>query len=197
MKLPVTASQTVGPFYHYALERPQWTDLAKFGAKGEKILVVGRILDGDRKPCPDAFLELWQANAAGRYNHPDDRQDKPVDPRFVGFGRASADAKGNYGFVTIRPGAVPGRGNAMQAPHIAVNLFARGLLKHLVTRIYFDDQAEANEADPVLGAIDDPAQRRTLIAKRVKPTKRGRALLPTYRFDVILQGAGETAFLEI
>jgi len=197
MKLPLTASQTVGPFYHYALDRPQWTDLTRYGAKGEKIRVTGRILDGDGKPCPDAFLELWQANAEGRYNHPADDQDKKLDPRFVGFGRVGADAKGKYSFVTIRPGAVPGRGNAMQAPHIAVNLFARGLLKHVATRIYFPDHAEANEADPVLGAIDDPAQRATLIARRAKPTKVGRAMLPTYRFDIVLQGPGETAFLDI
>jgi len=197
MKLPVTGSQTVGPFYHYALERPDWADLTRGGARGEKIRIEGRVLDGDGQPCPDAFLEVWQANAAGRYNHPDDRQDKKLDPKFIGFGRVLTDARGRYGFTTIRPGPVPGRGNAMQAPHIAVNLFARGLLKHVATRIYFPDRAEANESDPVLGLIDDPGQRATLIARPAKPSKLGRALLPTFRFDVVLQGKGETVFLEI
>lgn len=196
MKLPVTGSQTVGPFYHFALERPDWADLTRHGARGDKIRIEGRILDGDGKPCPDAFIEVWQANAAGRYAHPEDRQDKKLDSRFVGFGRVFADAKGRYGFTTIRPGRVPGRGNALQAPHIAVNVFARGLLKHLVTRIYFADQGEANEADPVLGAIDDPGQRATLIARSARPTKLGRATVATYRFDIVLQGKGETAFLE-
>lgn len=198
MKLPLTGSQTVGPFYHYALDRPDWADLTRNGAKGEKIRIEGTILDGDGAPCPDAFLEVWQANAAGRYSHPDDRQeDKKLDPKFLGFGRVSPDAKGRYGFTTIRPGAVPGRGNALQAPHIAVNVFARGILKHLVTRIYFPDFAEANEADPVLGAIDDAAHRATLVAKRGKPKKIGGVAMPVYRFDVILQGAGETAFFDL
>lgn len=197
MKLPVTGSQTVGPFYHYALDRPEWSDLTRHGARGEKIRIEGRILDGERKPCIDAFLEVWQANAAGRYAHPEDRQNKKPDPKFIGFGRVFTDTKGRYAFTTVRPGPVPGRGNAMQAPHIAVNLFGRGLLKHLATRIYFPDCAEANEADPVLGLIDDPKQRATLVAQPAKPTRLGRAILPTFRFDVILQGEGETAFLEI
>jgi protocatechuate 3,4-dioxygenase alpha subunit len=197
MKLPLTGSQTVGPYYHFGLAQPDWADLTRHGARGEKIRIEGRILDGDRKPCHDAFLEVWQANADGRYNHPEDRQDKKLDPKFIGFGRVFTDAKGRYAFTTIRPGAVPGRGNAMQAPHIAVTVFARGLLKHLATRIYFPDRAEANEADPVLGLIDDPGQRATLIARPAKPTRVRRELLPTFRFDVILQGEGETAFLEI
>ncbi|MCK6452677.1 MAG: protocatechuate 3,4-dioxygenase subunit alpha [Alphaproteobacteria bacterium] len=193
-RLIPTCSQTVGPFYHFALARPEWSNLARKGAKGRKMHVEGRVLDGDGKPCRDAFLELWQANAAGRYNHPDDMQDKPLDAGFVGFGRALTDAKGCYRFTTIMPGPVPGRGNALQAPHIAVNVFARGILKHLATRIYFADQQEANAADPVLGLVHDPARRATLIARPAKP---GRDKVPVYRFDIRLQGDGETVFFDV
>jgi protocatechuate 3,4-dioxygenase alpha subunit len=186
-----TPSQTVGPFFHDALERPAWADLTAAGASGEKIRVEGRILDGDRTAVSDAFLEIWQANAAGRYAHEEDQQDKARDPHFRGFGRVFTDVEGRYGFTTIRPGRVAGRGNAPQAPHISVAIFARGLLKQLTTRIYFADQSAANEADPVLSAIDDAAIRRTLLAAPVE------SALPTYRFDIILQGEGETAFFEV
>ncbi|HJU17494.1 MAG TPA: protocatechuate 3,4-dioxygenase subunit alpha [Stellaceae bacterium] len=191
-KLIPTPSQTVGPFFHLALDRPEWSDLTRDGPAGERIAVTGRVLDGDGAPVADACLELWQANAAGRYAHPEDtQQDKPLDPNFRGFGRVSTDADGCFRFVTIRPGAVPGRGNAWQAPHIAVTVFARGLLKQLVTRIYFADE-KANATDPVLSAIADPDVRATLIARRTEA-----ADLPTYRFDIVLQGAGETAFFEV
>jgi protocatechuate 3,4-dioxygenase alpha subunit len=191
-KLIATPSQTVGPFFHLALDRPEWADLTRDGAAGERIAVTGRVLDGDGAPVADACLELWQANAAGRYAHPEDtRQDKPLDPHFRGFGRVSTDAQGRFRFVTIRPGPVPGRGNAWQAPHIAVAVFARGLLRQLVTRIYFADEP-ANESDPVLSAIADPAVRATLIARRSEAAEP-----PTYRFDIILQGVGETAFFDI
>lgn len=188
-----TPSQTVGPFYHYALDRPAWADLTADGASGEKIRIEGRILDGDGAPVFDAFLEIWQANAAGRYAHPEDRQDKPLDPKFRGFGRVGTDAEGRFRFTTIRPGRVPGRGNTLQAPHINIAIFGRGLLKQLTTRLYFADQAEANEGDPVLSAIDDPVARKTLLAA---PVPAG-GVIPTYRFDIILQGDGETAFFEI
>jgi protocatechuate 3,4-dioxygenase alpha subunit len=191
-RLIPTPSQTVGPFFHLALDRPAWADLAPAGAKGERIVVEGRVTDGDGAPVADACLELWQANAAGRYAHPDDTQpDKPLDPNFRGFGRVSTDAEGRYRFTTIRPGPVPGRGNALQAPHIAVALFARGLLKQLYTRIYFADET-TNDTDPVLSSIDDPARRRTLLAQRDN-----RSGNPTYRFDIVLQGEHETAFFEI
>jgi len=186
-----TPSQTVGPFYHYALERPVWADLTADGASGEKIQVEGRILDGDGAPVFDAFLEIWQANAVGKYAHPEDRQDKPLDARFRGFGRVGTDAEGHFRFATIRPGRVPGRGNTLQAPHINIAIFGRGLLKQLTTRLYFADEAEANETDPVLSAIDDPVARKTLLAVPV-PGMPG-----TYRFDIILQGDGETVFFEV
>jgi protocatechuate 3,4-dioxygenase, alpha subunit len=190
MKRVATASQTVGPFFHFGLERPGWNDLASAGAAGQRIRIEGRVLDGDGAPVPDALLEIWQANAAGKYDHPEDTQDKKLDPKFRGFGRACTDVEGRYSFITVLPGQAPGRGNALQAPHINMTVFARGLLKHLVTRIYFADQAAANESDPVLAGIDDPAMRSTLLAKPAGGDG-------VYRFDVILQGPGETVFFEI
>ncbi len=190
-KLVPTASQTVGPFFHFALNRPEWSDLAAGGAGGPRIRIAGRVLDGDGAPVPDAILEIWQADAAGRFDHPEDASDGHADPAFRGFGRCSTDAEGRYAFITVKPGRVPGRGNALQAPHAGVTIFARGLLHHLRTRVYFADEAAANATDPVLGAIEDPARRATLIA----PREAGSAV--TYRFDVVLQGAGETAFLDV
>jgi protocatechuate 3,4-dioxygenase alpha subunit len=191
-KLIPTPSQTVGPFFHLALDRPGWADLTAGNPQGERILIEGRMTDGDGAPVPDACLELWQANAAGRYAHPDDtRTDKPLDPNFRGFGRVSTGADGTFRFTTIKPGPVPGRGNALQAPHIAVAIFARGLLKQLFTRIYFADEP-MNDSDPVLHSIGDPAMRQTLLARRKEP-----ADPPTYRFDIVLQGMGETAFFDV
>jgi protocatechuate 3,4-dioxygenase alpha subunit len=191
-KLVPTPSQTVGPFFHLALDRPAWADLAADHPQGERIVVTGRMTDGDGAPVVDACLEIWQANAAGHYSHPGDtRADKPVDIRFRGFGRVSTDAEGGFRLTTIRPGPVLGRGNSLQAPHLAVAIFARGLLKQLFTRIYFAGEA-LNESDPVLLSIDDPMRRRTLIATR---DDAGGA--PAYRFDIVLQGENETVFFEI
>lgn len=194
MKLIPTGSQTVGPFFHFGLERPAWADLTGGGkAAGDRIRIEGQVRDGDGTPVQDALLEIWQANAAGKYDHPEDGQDKPVDVNFRGFGRCATDAQGRYAFTTIRPGRVPGRGNALQAPHVNVTIFARGLLKQLVTRAYFADQAAANETDPVLATIEDPVARRTLVAA-AGATNGG---VTTYRFDIVLQGDGETAFFEV
>ena len=192
MKQLPTASQTVGPFYAVGLHRPELADLTRGGtAKGETIVIEGQVRDGDCAPVPDAMLEIWQANAAGRYAHPEDRQDKPQDPAFIGFGRVFTDKDGRYRFTTIRPGAVPGRGNALQAPHILMSVFARGLLNRLVTRIYFADLAQANEADLILSRIEDAAARQSLLAKPAG------GAVPAYRFDVVLQGEGETAFFDL
>jgi protocatechuate 3,4-dioxygenase alpha subunit len=188
-KLVPTPSQTVGPFFHLGLARPEWGDLTKGGPRGERITVEGRVLDGDGTPVPDAMIELWQANAAGRYNHPEDHQDdKPLDPNFRGYGRVATDAEGRFRIVTIKPGPVPGRGNSLQAPHINLAVFARGLLKHLYTRLYFADEP-ANGADPLLLSIDDEAARRSLHARRSEGS--------TYRFDIVLQGENETVFLDL
>ncbi len=190
-KLVPTPSQTVGPFFHISLDRPDWADLNSGGPQGERVVIEGRVIDGDGVAVPDACLELWQANAAGRYAHPDDtRTDKPLDPNFRGFGRVATDADGKFRFTTIRPGPVPGRGNALQAPHIAVALFARGLLKQLFTRIYFAGHP-LNETDPVLLAIDDPARRRTLLATPLGSDA------GTWHLDIVMQGENETVFLEI
>jgi protocatechuate 3,4-dioxygenase alpha subunit len=191
-KLMATPSQTVGPFFHLGVERASWGDLTASDPQGERIVIEGRITDGDGAAVADAFLELWQANAAGRYDHPADRRDDtPLDPEFHGFARVMTDAAGEFRVATIRPGAVPGSGNALQAPHINVAIFGRGLLKPLFTRIYFAGEA-ANDSDPLLLAIEDSSARETLIAARQPGTGPQR-----YRFDIVLQGKGETAFLDL
>lgn len=192
MKLIPTATQTAGPFFHFGLSRPDWADLTNGGkAQGEKIMLEGVVTDGDGAPVPDAIVEIWQANAAGRYAHPEDQQDKPLDPNFRGFGRAFTDQQGLYRFTTVKPGAVPGRGNSLQAPHIAVSLAARGLLHHIYTRVYFPGEA-LNKTDPVLGAIENPAAQKTLIAA-AKDKTNGAVV---FRFDIVLQGKNETVFLD-
>jgi len=188
MKHIPTPSQTVGPFYALGTNWLHTHDLAGQAASGARITIAGVVLDGDGKPVPDAFLEIWQANAHGKYAHPDDPQDKPVDKGFSGFGRVPTDKEGRFRFITIKPGAVPGLGNSLQAPHILVAIFMRGMLRHAYTRIYFSDEA-GNAADPVLGLIDDGARRKTLIAERV-------AGKPEYRWDVVMQGARETVFFD-
>jgi protocatechuate 3,4-dioxygenase alpha subunit len=191
MRLRQTPSQTVGPFFSRALLHEGWNDLTTRGAAGQVIIITGRVLDGDGAPVPDALLEIWQANASGRYNHPDDTRDTPLDPRFGGFGRAGTDAQGRFRFRTIKPGPVPGAGGSMQAPHINVSVFARGLLKRLVTRIYFPDEP-LNAHDPVLASLPDTARRATLIAR---PTEDESGL--GLSFDIVLQGDHETTFFDI
>jgi protocatechuate 3,4-dioxygenase alpha subunit len=191
-KLGLTSSQTVGPFFHPGLLRPdaECPTLAQPGAAGEHIQIEGVVFDGDRQPIPDAMIEIWQANAHGRYNHVADDRDLPLDPGFIGFGRSGTDADGRYGFATIKPGRVPFDSQRMQAPHICVAVFARGLLNHLLTRLYFaDDPATAD--DPLLALV--PAARRpTLLAQ---PFSVDGASM--YRFDIVLQGQGETVFFNI
>ena len=190
-KLIPTPSQTVGPFFHLGMARPEWADLTAGNPEGERIVIEGRVIDGDGAPVPDACVEVWQANSAGRYNHPDDTQtDKPLDPKFHGFGRAATDAEGRFRIATIKPGAVPGRGNALQAPHINVAMFARGLLKHLYTRIYFADEPR-NASDPLLSSIEDEGVRGTLLARPEGGSPK------RYHFDIVMQGENETAFLDI
>lgn len=188
-KLVATPGQTVGPFFALGLDRPEWNDLTRDNPQGKRIVIEGRVLDGDGVPVPDALIEIWQANAAGRYDHSADRQaDKQLDPNFRGYGRVATDAQGRFAIKTVKPGPVPGRGNALQAPHINVAFFARGLLRQLHTRIYFSDES-ANASDPLLSAIEDEGIRRTLIARR------GDA--GSYLFDFVLQGKDETAFLDL
>jgi protocatechuate 3,4-dioxygenase, alpha subunit len=191
--LIATGSQTIGPFFKEGLKRPAWADLTREGAGGETVRIEGTVYDGDHAPIPDALLEIWQANANGHYGHPEDVRSATGERGFRGFGRACTEPDGRYWFKTIVPGPVPGLGGALQAPHIALTIFARGLLKRLVTRIYFGDHAAENAADPLLGSIADETVRRTLIASRSEHA----GGIPVYRFDIVLQGEGETAFLAI
>ncbi len=194
MSLIPTPSQTVGPFLHIGLAWLTTADLAGEALSGERIVVAGSVLDGDGKPIPDALLELWQANAHGRYAHPEDKQDKPIDPGFCGFGRMPTDENGRFRFVTVRPGATPGPGGTLQAPHIVVAVFMRGMLRHLYTRIYFSDEAAANDADPILGRIKDQVRRKTLIASRTSGA--GKSDAAEYRWDIVMQGENETVFFD-
>ena len=146
MSVQATTSQTVGPYFSIGLTRLKKVDLVGPGVSGERITIAGRVLDGDRKPVSDAMIEIWQANSHGKYAHPEDDQKKPLEPGFQGFGRIPVDERGKFSFTTIKPGAVPGPNGNPQAPHIAVSVFMRGLLRRLVTRIYFPDEP-ANRRD--------------------------------------------------
>ena len=191
---PRTASQTVGPFFHDCLMREdaRCSVLCTPATDGTRIRVEGRVIDGDGQPVPDAMLEVWQANAHGRYNHPADQRDLPLDRAFTGYGRIPTDPDGRYEFTTVKPGAVPFGGERRQAPHISIVVLGRGLLNHLYTRLYFDDEP-TNADDPVLELV--PAVRRgTLAARRADDASDGAA---TYRFDVVLQGANETVFFDL
>jgi protocatechuate 3,4-dioxygenase alpha subunit len=186
--LEPTPSQTVGPFFHDALLDEDRSELVP-PDHPEAIRIEGTVYDGEGEPVSDAMVEIWQANGAGRYNDPkDDRQDLPLDEGFSGFGRSGTDAGGRFSFVTVKPGPIPLPDGGMQAPHIMVSVFARGLLRRVVTRIYFPDEEEANANDPILSSVEDPGLRRTLVAR-----DEGGAL----RFDIHLQGANQTAFFEL
>jgi protocatechuate 3,4-dioxygenase, alpha subunit len=187
MSLPQTPSQTIGPFFRPALSRLGDESLATAKSRGERITIEGCVLDGDASPVGDALVELWQANAEGRYQHPEDKEEKLLDPEFRGFGRSATDGRGRFHFDTIRPGPVTGRENVLQAPHINVSVFARGLLKRLVTRIYFPDE-ELNATDAVLKSVS-PERRSTLIAHVERPG--------VLRFDITLQGKNETVFFDV
>ena len=177
MSLPATTSQTVGPYLHIGLTRMLIENLAPAGVAGERVAIEGRVVDGDGKPVNDALVEIWQANAEGKYGA----------EGFRGFGRSATDDEGRFRFQTIKPGRVAGPGGGLQAPHIAVNVFMRGLLKQLVTRIYFPDDP-ANAEDAVLARV--PAERLpTLIAQ-----KHGKA--GALEWNVILQGRNETVFFD-
>lgn len=189
MSLQATTSQTVGPFFSIGLTRMEKVNLAGPGLSGERVTIVGRVLDGDGKPVPDAMLEIWQANSHGKYAHPEDEQKKPMDPGFQGYGRIPVDQGGRFQFTTIKPGKVPGPDGAIQAPHIAVSVFMRGLLRRLITRIYFPEEA-ANAGDFVLRLVE-PERQATLIARK-NANEAG-----TLEWDVILQGPGETVFFDI
>jgi protocatechuate 3,4-dioxygenase, alpha subunit len=195
-RFPLTGSQTVGPFFEPALlrEDARCNVLTQAETAGERIRIEGRVLDGDGEPVPDALVEIWQANAHGRYNHPADQGPAALDPSFTGFGRSGTAEDGSYWFETIRPGAVPFDKERMQSPHICVTVFSRGLLNHLVTRLYFEDEP-TNAEDPILQCV--PTDRRaTLLATRVASRESDDTAV-VYRFDIIMQGANETAFFNV
>jgi protocatechuate 3,4-dioxygenase alpha subunit len=179
----LTPSQTVGPFFAYALPYEGGERLVPPGDP-DAVRIAGAVVDGAGDPVSDALVELWQANRFGRYRHPEDaREELPLEDGFTGFGRCPTDAGGRFEFLTVKPGAVP-----PHAPHINVTVLARGLLKQVVTRIYFPDEDAANAADPLLASIGDPAVRSTLIAQRRDDV---------LAFDIRLQGERQTAFLDV
>lgn len=181
-----TPAQTVGPFLHIALPWSDGSDVVPDGIPG-RITIVGQVLDGDGVPMPDAMIETWQADPDGRFDHPDDPRGAvtPAVPGFRGFGRAQT-TYGDWMIHTVKPGPLPTADGELEAPHLDVAIFARGMINHTVTRIYFPDEEAANAADPVLSTVD-PARRHTLIA-----TREGDRL----RFDIRIQGEGETVFFE-
>jgi protocatechuate 3,4-dioxygenase alpha subunit len=190
MDLIPTASQTVGPFFHLGLtDKHSVACLAGPGAKGTRIWLNCRVLDGAGLPVTDAMLELWQPSADGKYAHPDDTQDKSDDPNFSGFGRLALDAQGTCVFETVYPGCVGGPGDALQAPHINVSVFARGILQRLATRIYFaGDVANAN--DPVLALV--PTDRHKTLMAESDSKNPGHWI-----FEVRLCGDRETVFFDV
>lgn len=188
MKLTQTGSQTVGPYFHIGLSRMLIPVIAGPEVEGAKITIKGRVVDADQKPIFDALLETWQANASGKYAHPEDTQDKPLQKGFLGFGRMATDDDGAFSLTTIKPGRVPGPGGTLQAPHIEVAISMRGLLRHLVTRIYFPDEP-ANEEDFVLQSVD-PDRRSTLIATPMPESA------STLEWNVHCAGENETVFFD-
>jgi protocatechuate 3,4-dioxygenase alpha subunit len=183
-----TPSQTVGPFFEIGLNRLYVNDLVGSGVSGERVEIVGKVFDADGRPVPDAMIEIWQANSYGKYAHPEDQQDKPTEPGFQGYGRTATQPDGSFQFKTIKPGRVPGPDGKLQAPHIVVSVFTRGLLRRLVTRIYFSD-VPSNAQDYVLNLVD-PSRRHTLMAKKSSNRE------ATLEWNVVLQGADETVFFD-
>jgi protocatechuate 3,4-dioxygenase, alpha subunit len=187
--LVLTPSQTVGPFFRIELTTDEHCVKCVAGpqAQGERVWITFRVLDGDSAPVNDAMLEIWQADANGKYNHPDDARPKQLDPGWLGFGRLGTGDDGTCILETIKPGRV--LNGTLQAPHLSLAVFARGMLKQLYTRVYFAGDA-ANNDDPVLRLI--PPDRRETLMARPDPNRRGYWL-----FDVILQGDHETVFFDV
>jgi protocatechuate 3,4-dioxygenase alpha subunit len=181
-----TPAQTIGPFFSVGLIWANGPDVVAEGTPGA-VRIGGRVLDGAGDPVPDALIETWQADPEGCFAHPDDPRGSG-DEGFRGFGRSATDAAGRWAVRTVKPGPVPAPEGGVEAPHLDVSVFARGLLHRVVTRIYFPDEADANAADPVLCSIPDPSARARLMA-----VPEGDGL----RFDIHLQGDQETPFLAI
>jgi protocatechuate 3,4-dioxygenase, alpha subunit len=183
-------SQTVGPYFRIGLTDPASVQqIAPAGVKGERVKLICTVLDAEGAPMNDAMIEIWQANAEGKYNHPDDKQDKEIDPAFAGFGRQATNDDGACVFETIKPGRVPGANGALQAPHMAVSVFGRGLLRRLPTRIYFAGDA-ANEEDPILELV--PKHRRATLMAQPVAGETG-----AWKFSVRFGGEQETVFFDV
>ena len=189
-----TPSQTIGPYLHIGLTQGAYGAREIFGATvadagmpGTHIRIEGRVFDGEGNVMPDAILEIWQADAQGRYAHPADGRPLASNS-FRGFGRCPTDKDGGFAFDTVKPGSVAGPGDSTQAPHINVGVFSRGVLKRLFTRIYFAGEP-GNAADPILALV--PADRRDTLLAKPDAAKPG-----LYRFDIRLQGSNETVFFE-
>jgi protocatechuate 3,4-dioxygenase alpha subunit len=187
MDLTPTPSQTVGPYLHLGLtDRQSISRIAGDGARGERVWLTFRVLDGEGAPVPDAMIELWQADAEGNYKHDGSAAD---DAAFGGFGRMATAEDGSCTFETIKPGRVPSPGGTLQAPHINVSILGRGLLKRLSTRTYFAGDV-ANGADPILALV--PEDRRTTLLAQPDPARPG-----GWIFEIRLRGAGETVFFDV
>lgn len=185
-----TPSQTIGPFFHDALMRDGVADLDPGREAGTAIRLEGRVVDGSGAPVTDAMVEVWQADGGGRYRHPADGRSGDLPTTFIGFGRVATDGEGGYLLDTAMPGTVPGPHGTVQAPHLNVQLFARGLLDRLSTRVYFAGH-HANDHDPTLRLVPG-SRRHTLLAEPVAdggdPVR--------YRFDIVLRGDDETVFFD-
>jgi protocatechuate 3,4-dioxygenase alpha subunit len=188
VRVPATASNTVGPFFHLGLDRLVVTNLTGSGAQGERVTIQGRVLDGEGMPVSDAVIEIWQADHHGIYAHPEDTRYASCSPEFTGFGRIPTETDGSFEFTTIKPGPVPGPGNTPQAPHIVALVFMRGLLKHLLTRLYFPNDPR-NVEDPILRLVP-PDRRGTLIARSLNGNNQ------QLEWNILLQGPAETVFFE-
>lgn len=195
--LPViTPSQTIGPFFALSLVHEGDDDVAcnipGVRPEGMPIVVTGRLTDEQGKPVRKALVEVWQANKRGKYAHPDDINDAPLDPRFKGWGRMLTDADGCYRFRSIKPGAYPNPGydHWMRPPHIHFSVFAAGLMQRLITQMYFPGE-ELNDIDPILNGVEDLAARASLIGKQLPDEPDGSK---GYQFDIVLRGKLETQF---
>jgi protocatechuate 3,4-dioxygenase alpha subunit len=187
-EVALTPSQTSGPYLEIGLIGGPISSHLVDESDPRAIRILGVLLDGAGDPVPDGMIEIWQANAGGRYAHPaDDREEIPVEEGFTGFGRSATADAGRFAFVTMKPGRVPWVDGRLQAPHLLVGVFARGLLKRVATRMYFPDEDAANAEDPVLLGLERE-ERATLVAH---------AEDGALRFDIVLQGAGETTFFAV